>query len=525
MKYTLKITLLTAVMLAGLSCKKDGDTFSGPVKADFKTESTSAEVGEFVRFEDLSEGKISRWNWHFEGGTPEESQLSMPAVQWMAAGTYKVTLTVSNKTDSDQCVKEGYVTIDWTTEINASFSFDRTSATNADRIKFTDESGGFPNSWLWTFTPDTGSPIVSTEQNPEIVLPEGIWTIQLTASNPVTSDSYTVSDAITVIDKDAVFAKFEAECPATYAGGSVKFKDISLGVPVAWEWEFEGGTPAVSNEQNPTVKYETAGRYKVKLRTIGAKTSSVTETENYVHVIPSDRLVFFLPFDGDIKDHGPYSIAVTSYELGGYTTSFSDPHPVDGLTDNGKSIYFPGGTKGQTYSVLQMSNSLVEHYPSGSDFSVSLWVKAAASSDAMAFFAQGSCPGVLSQGNNQAWARFQSGAAGIRLCVESYLGDSNTITSSTAYDDGQWHHVVFIYAMNSAGTRDASLWVDGVRQGTANNKPDKQIDTTPYFIGCNLRLTNGAWAPENMMKGCIDNYILYSRAISQNEIKDLYEKY
>ena len=30
-------------------------------------------------------------------------------------------------------------------------------------------------------------------------------------------------------------------------------------------WTFEGGTPSTSNEQNPTVTYSTAGKYKVCL--------------------------------------------------------------------------------------------------------------------------------------------------------------------------------------------------------------------------------------------------------------------
>lgn len=520
-----KTSFISISLLAILSfgCKKGETPFTGPVKANFETETTDVTVGDPVEFLDLSTGNISRWNWEFEGGVPETSNLSCPQVQWMEAGTYGVKLTVANVDSSDEIVREGYITVGWTTQISADFSVDRTSATNIDEICFTDLSTGYPNKWEWIIAPESGTPVTSSLQNPSLTLDPGVYSVTLKASNPVVSDTKTVSSLITVIDKDAVFAAVSAECRTTYAGGSIKFKDTSLGKANAWQWEFEGGTPATSTAQNPVVKYDAPGKYKVKMTATGAVTSSSITEEGFIHVIPADRLVFFLPFDGDLSDHGPNGIAVTPYELGGFSTGFSDPHPVGSVTDFGQSLYFPGGTKGQTYSVLQVSDNLANFYPTGSDFTVSLWVKAAASSDAMAFFAQGSCPGVLSQGNNQAWARFQSGTAGIRLCVESYQGDGNTVTSSTQYDDGQWHHVAFVYETNGDGTRNAFLYVDGSSQGSAKNKPDKQIDTTPYFIGCNLRLTNSAWAPENMMKGSIDNYILYSRALTASEVAELYE--
>lgn len=49
-------------------------------------------------------------------------------------------------------------------------------------------------------------------------------------------------------------------------GEQVHFEDTSEGSPTAWEWTFEGGTPATSDEPNPVITYNKAGSYEVKLK-------------------------------------------------------------------------------------------------------------------------------------------------------------------------------------------------------------------------------------------------------------------
>ena len=83
--------------------------------------------------------------------------------------------------------------------------------------------------------------------------------------------------------------------------------DESTGNVQNREWTFEGGEPATSTEASPVVRYSSVGTYKVRLRTYNEKYSDVAEKEGYIHVVPSNGLVFLLPFDGDILDYGPYS--------------------------------------------------------------------------------------------------------------------------------------------------------------------------------------------------------------------------
>ena len=61
---------------------------------------------------------------------------------------------------------------------------------------------------------------------------------------------------------------------------SVKFIDLSEGEAIAWNWKFNGGTPSTSTEQNPTIVYNTAGKYDVELTvTFADGTDSKTKTE------------------------------------------------------------------------------------------------------------------------------------------------------------------------------------------------------------------------------------------------------
>lgn len=73
-------------------------------------------------------------------------------------------------------------------------------------------------------------------------------------------------------------AAFTADNTAVCEGGTVHFTDQSAGSPTGWNWTFEGGTPATSTLQNPTVAYSTPGVYNVTL-TVTKSTLSNTLTQ------------------------------------------------------------------------------------------------------------------------------------------------------------------------------------------------------------------------------------------------------
>ncbi|MGL5066724.1 MAG: endo-beta-N-acetylglucosaminidase [Sarcina sp.] len=66
-------------------------------------------------------------------------------------------------------------------------------------------------------------------------------------------------------DNDMPKANFSAETTLIAPGGEVKFQNLSSVVTESVEWHFEGATTPTSTEDSPTVKYDKAGTYDVKI--------------------------------------------------------------------------------------------------------------------------------------------------------------------------------------------------------------------------------------------------------------------
>ena len=68
----------------------------------------------------------------------------------------------------------------------------------------------------------------------------------------------------------------------------VNYFDSSTNNPTAWLWEFPGGNPSSSTDQNPAnICYDTPGTYDVTLTTTNANGSSTTTFSNYITVYPT----------------------------------------------------------------------------------------------------------------------------------------------------------------------------------------------------------------------------------------------
>jgi len=83
----------------------------GPPVADFSGSPTSGPYPLTVNFTDLSSNGPTSWSWSFPGGTPSSSTAQNPSVTYNSAGTYSVTLTVTNGGGSDIETKTNYITV------------------------------------------------------------------------------------------------------------------------------------------------------------------------------------------------------------------------------------------------------------------------------------------------------------------------------------------------------------------------------------------------------------------------------
>ncbi|MCK9399717.1 MAG: S8 family serine peptidase [Bacteroidales bacterium] len=79
-------------------------------------------------------------------------------------------------------------------------------------------------------------------------------------------------------------ADFYTPVPYITPGTGIQFFDLSAGVPDVWSWEFTGGTPHLSSQQNPTVYFATEGVYTVNLDVTNDFGTDVETKTNYMTV-------------------------------------------------------------------------------------------------------------------------------------------------------------------------------------------------------------------------------------------------
>ncbi|MBT8326220.1 MAG: PKD domain-containing protein, partial [Bacteroidia bacterium] len=84
-------------------------------------------------------------------------------------------------------------------------------------------------------------------------------------------------------------AAFSSDITEVKEGNEVSFTDQSIGDPTTWTWTFEGGTPATSSEQNPTVSYNKTGTYSVSLIASNATYTDSIFKEKLISVTCDER--------------------------------------------------------------------------------------------------------------------------------------------------------------------------------------------------------------------------------------------
>ncbi len=83
----------------------------GLCKADFAADNYEVCVGDSVRFSDMSFNNVTGWTWTFSGASPASSTLQNPGVVYTNAGTYAVTLEVTDGSSTTSTTKSAYINV------------------------------------------------------------------------------------------------------------------------------------------------------------------------------------------------------------------------------------------------------------------------------------------------------------------------------------------------------------------------------------------------------------------------------
>ena len=169
-----------------------------------------------------------------------------------------------------------------TKELMATASSETTVA-DGGTVKFIDLSLGVENR-LWTFP--GGSPATSDKPEIEVVFSEEGDVIATLEIEYVDGTKESMEFPIKVFP--VLIADFTPSATRIKVGESVTFTDSSVGTPTSWSWEFEGGTPATSTEQNPTVQFNINNPTTIKLAITRAEDGSSAEVEKLIQVGPPE---------------------------------------------------------------------------------------------------------------------------------------------------------------------------------------------------------------------------------------------
>lgn len=218
--------------------------------ASFAATDTNPCVGGTVQFSDLSTGNVTTRTWSFPGGTPSTSTAALPTVVYSSAGTYSVTLTVSDGVSTSTVTKNAYITTNGTS-LPLAESFEGSSNPPAGWKNIDNGTAGY----LWTKVSTAGG--FGTSAN-SMMYDNYSWNAQGNRDDLQTCrlDMTSYSSATLTFDVayqvftgyvDSLIVMVSTNCGATftrlYAKGGTTLSTAGSGsnnfVPTAAQWRTE----------------------------------------------------------------------------------------------------------------------------------------------------------------------------------------------------------------------------------------------------------------------------------------------
>ena len=207
------------------------------------------------------------YDWNFGNGQTSTA-TNPPAITYSTAGTFPVTLTVTNTTTG--CVNT--LTNDIVVSNFAAGISAPTDACVGEPVLLTDQSTVGANQWNWDF----GNSQTSTSQNPSIVYTAaGTYTVSLLSQNTISGCQDVATHTITVHAPPS--PSFTPSATIGCAPFSVNFTNNSPG-GTNYIWNYGDGTTATGFNPGPHV-YTANGTYSVTLSMVDANGCAGTTTQ------------------------------------------------------------------------------------------------------------------------------------------------------------------------------------------------------------------------------------------------------
>lgn len=378
--------------------------------ASFTATPTSGTAPLTVQFTDTSTGTgITSWAWDFNNDSVIDSNVQNPAYSYTSAGTYSVSLTVTDAGGSNTKLMSNGITVsgvqpgEIVLQITPASSVIPLGDSQQYQLVLSNVPAGLsganisvtlmnpavgtitaitPPAWAalnktsvlpaasgWIDSVDIGQQV----QSDATEVPLGTITIQgnnpgesvisltvleLDADNGAVITSTVVNGQVTVTS--LVHADFTAMPVSGTAPLTVQFTDTSTGTGItSWAWDFNNDGVIDSTDQNPSHPYASAGRYSVNLTVRNAGSSDSELKTDYITVSAQSPVANFtaVPLSGT----APLSVKFTDTSTGAGITSWAWDFNNDGVIDsnvqNPAYSYISAGTYSVNLSVVNAGGS------------------------------------------------------------------------------------------------------------------------------------------------------------------------
>lgn len=235
--------------------------------AKFEGNPRTVTTNQTVAFADKSEGpEINKWFWDFGDG--KTSNETNPSHGYEFAGSYDVTLTVTNPYGSGNTTMPDYIKVKG--PVIADFIIDPSDWGVVNQpVTFIDASKGEPISWIWNFG-DSNSTTTNSSVISHTYSAAGWYTITMTGTN-WDGQSGTAVKQIEItnktrpkdVDFGVVGKKYSGTHPLT-----VQFEDFTPNQSnvTEWYWDFGDRTNVfLTSPGAPSHTYALPGEYSVTL--------------------------------------------------------------------------------------------------------------------------------------------------------------------------------------------------------------------------------------------------------------------
>ncbi len=230
-----------------------------------------------------------QWNFGINAGV--NSTQIHPSTTYLTCGTYNVTLTVTNGSGQQSTIVKQVVIY---CKPQASFSFPGNVGCAPVGVSFNSTStlgGGAITNYVWDF----GDGVGGSGNNPShTYIAPGCKTVTLviTDANSCVDDTTIVNAVCPDVPPIADFTSTPSVACAAPLSVSYTSSNPGPSGPYTYAWVFQGGTPATSTAQNPTITYSTPGAYFTQLIVTGPNGCADTIKKNNYVIIGANAADF-----------------------------------------------------------------------------------------------------------------------------------------------------------------------------------------------------------------------------------------